>query len=100
MRRPARMKQPPIDAEPAVYNPDDWSLWYRSTPTGRENRVIWWCWACGYREKPAPWPVQEAQAHRTICPQCREHTIRFVAYEDGREDAVALKVIEEGTLPS
>lgn len=92
-RSAARLKHVMFDEE--TYDPEDWELRYRSKTTGRENRVIFWCHGCGYREKPKEWP----QPSRRICPQCTEYEMRFVAYEGGVEDAQAVRVIEKGEWP-
>lgn len=65
--------------------------------TGKENRVVFFCPQCGARQEPKAWPLQEAAVGMVKCEQCpRMGGLRFVAYEEGVEEAEAERVIAGG----
>ena len=61
------------------------------TKTGRENMVIRYCPACGYREPAIPGATPPAAATRH--GGCRSSSLRWVSYEVGVEEDAAEAVI-------
>lgn len=67
----------------------------RMSRTGRENRAVFFCRACGARHAAVSWPLAAVGVNTSTCEGCGR-SLWFVAYEDGRENEAAEALISSG----